>query len=78
MAYTATYFPFLICFYDSVSEKQFWLDMLIDTSFFVDIVLTFFTVTQDKDGKLEERRSKIAVKYIFSWFPIDSFTTIPW
>ena len=78
MVYTATYFPYLICFKDSSGEGQFYLDLFIDFGFFIDIILTFFTVTKNKDGSLEEERSKIACRYLVTWFPVDSFTTIPW
>jgi len=77
LIYTALYVPYKVCFVDSNTEFQFWLDTFIDTLFFIDIVVSFFAVTEDDFGQLETNRSVIIKNYLKGWFFIDLFTTIP-
>jgi hypothetical protein len=78
LGYIATYFTYKTSFIDEITAGQFGFDLFVDFCFFVDICLTFFTVTQDKNGLIESRRGKIAKNYIKSVFFLDCFTTIPW
>lgn len=52
--------------------------MFVDISFFVDIIVNFLSVTQDKDGIYEFNHKKLALNYIRSWFFLDIFTIFPW
>ena len=78
LGYIATYFTYKTSFIDEITAGQFGFDLFVDFCFFVDICLTFFTVTQDKNGLIESRRGKIAKNYIKGVFFLDCFTTIPW
>ena len=77
LVYTATWVPIKVCFIDESTDFDFWLDSFIDLLFFIDIVVTFFTIVEDEYGQLETKRSVIAMTYIKGWFFIDLFTTIP-
>jgi hypothetical protein len=44
LIYTATYVPFRVCFIDDGSDGFFIWECLVDSLFFIDIVLNFFTV----------------------------------
>ena len=50
LIYTATYVPYKVCFVDSNTDFEFWLDTLIDALFFIDIIVTFFTAVEDQYG----------------------------
>ena len=50
LIYTALFVPYKVCFMDGGSDFMFWLDCFIDSLFFTDIVLSFFTVTEDEFG----------------------------
>lgn len=69
--------PFNVCFVDDITDLQYWFDNLVDFSFFVDIVLAFFTaILKDGDGYITNHKI-IAVMYLKSWFLLDVITTIP-
>ena len=46
-------------------------------SFFIDIVLTFFTAIEKKNGKIDATKSGIAKSYIKGWFLIDITSNFP-
>lgn len=51
---------------------------LIDASFLVDIILTFFTTYyDDENSEFEYDHKKIAKKYLAGWFWIDTFSVLP-
>ena len=50
LIYTAFFVPFRVCFEDESSESQFIFDCFMDLCFFIDIILTFFTATQENSG----------------------------
>lgn len=77
LLYTATYVPYKVCFEDGTSTLHLIWDTFIDMLFFIDIILTFFSATEDSQGHFETRIPKIAIKYIKSFFFIDLVTTFP-
>ena len=77
LIYTATYSPFRVCFIEDSSEGWFIFDCTVDSLFFIDIVLNFFTVLELPNGQYETSRLGIAKAYMKSWFFLDLFTTIP-
>ena len=50
---------------------------LIDLSFLVDIILTFFTTYTDADGNEIGESKKIARQYLTGWFIFDTISIIP-
>lgn len=78
LIYTALVVPYTVCFNvnrDGPFEKT-W-DLFIDASFFVDIILTFFTALSLDQKLVIVDRGIIAKTYIKGWFFIDIFTTVP-
>lgn len=47
------YVPLRVSFYDDFDYGKFVFEMVMDVSFAFDIVLTFFTAFEKKNGKLE-------------------------
>lgn len=78
LGYVATIFTYKTSFIDEITSAQFGFDLFVDICFLADIVMTFFVVTQDKNGLFETRRVRIAKNYLRSFFFLDVFTTIPW
>eukprot|EP00930_Biecheleria_cincta_P043154 TRINITY_DN2966_c0_g2_i1.p1 TRINITY_DN2966_c0_g2~~TRINITY_DN2966_c0_g2_i1.p1 ORF type:complete len:1445 (-),score=322.48 TRINITY_DN2966_c0_g2_i1:97-4368(-) len=52
-------------------------DIFVDLIFFVDMVLNFRTGYMDSDGYLVTVPHLIRQKYMWTWFPIDFFSTFP-
>jgi len=77
LVYIALLIPFRVCF-DAEDKSAFGkaFDMMIDLSFMIDIVLTFFSAYFYKE-KLIIKKSKIASNYCRGWFWLDLMTTIP-
>ena len=76
LIYTALLVPYNVCFVDETTDVQFIFDLMVDFSFMVDIVLTFFTAYEEK-GTLVINRHMIAKNYLKGWFMLDVITTIP-
>jgi hypothetical protein len=76
LIYTALIVPYKVCFEDDTSDGQFIFDLIVDFSFMIDIVMTFFTAYEER-GVLVVSRTHIAKNYLKSWFVIDIVTTIP-
>ena len=47
LIYTALFVPFRVCFADGSTDGQFIFDCLVDVGFLIDIIMTFFTATQE-------------------------------
>jgi hypothetical protein len=77
LIYTAIFVPYKSCFLDSSNDYLYYLDMLIDVMFLIDIIVTFFSVTKMSDGQYITNRATIAKDYILGWFFIDVVTTFP-
>lgn len=78
LIYTATIVPYTVCFYEESGTVGFAIDLLMDLSFTIDIILTFFTAIYLKNGRLEISRSAIALNYITGYFVLDVVTTFPY
>ena len=77
LIYTALYVPFKVCFVETTSEFGFILDLIVDSLFLTDIVVTFNTAIEDDYGVFIVKRSIIAKSYCTGWFFIDFFTSLP-
>ena len=88
VAYNCLTIPFQIAFLGSAKtdlnlELQIVkilnaIDAVIDTHFWIDMVITFRTAFYDRDGVLVTDQRVIASKYFSSWFPLDFCATFPW
>ena len=48
-----------------------------DILFLVDIIIVFFSATQDDDFRTCDDRKQIAKDYLFGWFFLDLFAIVP-
>jgi CRP-like cAMP-binding protein len=53
------------------------VDLFIDVCFLADIFVNFFTAYQNRFGHIVTDRSKIASRYVKSWFLLDVVSTFP-
>jgi hypothetical protein len=52
--------------------------LIIDAIFFIDVVLSFFTVVFNKKGIYETNLKTLAILYLKGWFFVDFTTSIPY
>lgn len=69
--------PYQVCFLEEVELEFIILNVLIDLSFLIDIILTFFTAVKIPGGELITNRKIIAQRYLKGWFLFDLTTTLP-
>ena len=69
--------PTRIAFSDEDEIGWIIIDSVVDTLFFVDIVLNFFFAYHDMEYNLIDDRKTIAKGYMKSWFTIDVISILP-
>ena len=72
--------PFRLAFDESNNPNWGWESIyaLFDFFFFIDIIVTFFTVYEDKEKMVEVvDKKEIASNYIYSWFLLDFLSIVP-
>lgn len=47
------YVPLRVSFFDEFSYGKFVFELITDICFFIDIVLTFFTAIEKRNGKID-------------------------
>lgn len=77
LTYTATILPYRMSFNALQGNNWVIIDALIDSIFFLDILITFNTALVSISEKLMYSRKAIAKSYIKSWFFIDLVSCIP-
>ena len=60
-----------------LGSVNFWIQLLIDLYFVVDIYLSFVTCIYDEHGGLVTDRREIFAAYVQSWFLLDVFSVLP-
>lgn len=76
--YTAWMSPFELGFLAIPPWPYIASDFVVDCFFAIDIILTFFVAYLDtKTYLLVDRRTKIASRYLKTWFTFDVASTIP-
>ena len=80
LIWTATILPFTTAFHSYRNHPELVpIDFVIDLSFLIDIIFTFFTsIKNEKTGRFEFRKQFIAIKYFKTWFIPDVIINIPW
>lgn len=77
LIYIALALPYIVCFdIDRSDAFSMSIDILVDLSFFFDIILTFFTAIKVNDFVIVCKK-EIAKTYLRGWFFLDLLTTIP-
>ena len=78
MLFTAIVVPWRLAFHSEDSIPWIIINAIIDLSFLIDIVLTFFTAYFDeKQLKMITNRGDIAKTYLCSWFIVDIISIFP-
>ena len=69
--------PYRIPFEDDPDNYWAYTDIVIDFTFWVDILFNFLTAYEDDNGVLVSNKAYIAKNYIQHWFLIDSISSLP-
>ncbi|CAL4978542.1 unnamed protein product [Urochloa decumbens] len=79
VVYSAWIYPFELAFLRHLSWELFLVEIIVDSFFAIDIILTFFISYLDqKSYLLVDNPKRIAARYISSWFTFDVCSTIPY
>jgi hypothetical protein len=70
--------PMRISFEMTTSDFIYFLELSIDVSFLVDIMLNFNTGFQNKKGQLIMSREQIFSDYMGLWFWVDLVSSLPY
>lgn len=78
LVYTATVMPYEIAFIDSYPyDSWFILGLVIDSLFFIDILMNCITAYYNSDMHLVTMRSKIFLNYLRRWLILDLVACFP-
>ncbi len=78
LAYTATYMPYTICFFDdNPTGFLMWFEEAVNILFLADIVVNFCSAIERKDGTPDPRMKYIAKDYLSGWFLMDLMAVFP-
>jgi len=70
--------PYRIAFIDNkLFDEWFFLDLMIDILFFIDVIVNMTSAYYDNEGRLVTSRYMIMVNYLTSWMIIDVLACIP-
>ena len=58
-------------------SASFWVDVIVDVFFVLDMFLNFRTAYYDRAGLREDRAGRMARNYLSGWFVIDLFSCLP-
>ena len=79
ICYLCGVLPLRLCFDDGpeLGSLLFWIDVVTDFGFVLDVVINFRTAFFDRQGVLEERPRAIANHYLRGWFLWDLISCLP-
>lgn len=78
LIFVAFTLPVRIAFYETDSTLWKCINLTIDSTFGIDVILTFFTALPDPENNdFITDKGKIARLYLKGWFPIDVISIIP-
>lgn len=69
--------PYRIPFEEVTPPAWFYIDVITDFLFLIDVFLNFITAVENDNGELCIDRAQIVGSYIKSWFLIDVTSSIP-
>jgi hypothetical protein len=76
--YTATIMPYRLAFVEPVMfDEWFYIEILIDVGFFIDVLVNLFTAYYTSDGYLVIDRRSILMTYLRSWMLLDIVAWFP-
>jgi Ca2+-binding EF-hand superfamily protein len=79
LVYVAITVPYQVCFDDEadVGSPFFFLGLLLDIYFIMDVFLNFRTAIISRDGEVVYEHRAVARAYAQSWFPVDFISCLP-
>jgi len=78
IVYSALFVPYRLAFEIEISGAEFVFDRIVDVSFIIDMVFSFFTAYYDpKAEQMVSARGKIASNYLKGWFLPDFLASVP-
>lgn len=78
LLFVAFTLPYNIAFHEKTTKTWLVIGLIIDISFLIDIVLTFFTAIYDYTNRqMVQDKRQIAKQYIKTWFFIDVISIFP-
>lgn len=77
LLYTALVMPFRLAFSDSDDTGWFITERVVDSLFFLDVMLTCVTGVEMDDGSTLMRPGAIVCKYARSWLVLDLLACVP-
>ena len=79
LLYSCIVTPINLAFFDpGPGDPLFAIDMIIDFSFLIDVIMNFFTGYYDKEGAVKMDICDISRNYLFSWFALDIVAAFPY
>jgi len=78
LMYTAIVMPFSIAFVESEGyDKWFWIDVVIDSLFFTDVIINCLSAYYNSEGEIETNQKTIFLSYLKTWMLFDILACIP-
>jgi len=78
LIYTGSYVPYKIAFIDEDTKGVQYFEYLVDILFFFDIIINFFSATEDPiTGQIILDHRKLVINYMRGWFSFDVLACIP-
>ena len=77
LIYVGTFVPYRVSFMGDLEGIMAGVEIFVDVSFGIDIILNFFTGYETREGRVEIRYKKIAKQYLRTYFVLDLIATVP-
>jgi hypothetical protein len=77
LLYTAFFTPYKLAFIEIDSFPVYVMELIVDLSFWFDIIVNFLTAIEDSRGTLIKDYKRIASIYLTGWFFLDFTACIP-
>jgi hypothetical protein len=78
LLYLVVMMPLSLGFDLEPSQSQFYFEKLIDVFFIADLIMNFRTTYIDDFGREVLQPSKIATRYLRTWFTVDLASSVPY
>lgn len=70
--------PFVVAFDPpAVQNGAYYMDQVAEIAFYIDVLLGFFTVYTDDDGRDATSVKRISLNYLKTWFALDFIAAFP-
>jgi len=77
LIFTALITPFEVAFVETQLGLLFFVNRFVDMLFITDMVLQFFLMFHNENGRLIKSHKRIRQRYMKGWFVIDFVTVLP-